>query len=125
MLFRSSEMLFKDYPPGKPKLLDYRAKWVENSFEYDHTERSLDIAPEDRMLTGQLCAIARACWDLFGLRGYARVDFRVDSSGQPFVLEMNANPCLSPDAGFAAALERATIPFADAISDILQDAVIP
>ncbi len=125
LILPPAEMLFKDYPPGKPKLLDYRAKWVENSFEYDHTERTLDIAPEDRMLTGQLCAIARACWDLFGLRGYARVDFRVDSSGQPFVLEMNANPCLSPDAGFAAALERATIPFADAISDILQDAVIP
>ena len=32
-------------------------------------------------------------------------------------------PCLSPDAGFAAALERARIPFAHAIQRILDDAV--
>ena len=125
LILPPAEMLFKDYPPGKPKLLDYRAKWVENSFEYDHTERTLDMAPEDLRLTGELCSIARACWDLFDLRGYARVDFRVDSAGHPFVLEMNANPCLSPDAGFAAALERASIPFTDAISDILRDTAIP
>lgn len=119
-----AEMLFKNYPPGKPKLLDYRAKWVEDSFEYDHTERTLDIAPADLPLTSRLSNIARACWDLFGLRGYARVDFRIDSMGNPFVLEINANPCLSPDAGFAAALERASIPFTDAIFDILEDANI-
>ena len=33
-----------------------------------------------------------------------RVDFRVDERGRPWILEINANPCLSPDAGFAAAL---------------------
>ena len=48
--------------------------------------------------------LAVECWRLFDLAGYARVDFRVDSRGQPWILEINANPCLSPDAGFAAAL---------------------
>jgi D-alanine-D-alanine ligase len=57
---------------------------------------------------------------LFGLRGYARVDFRVDEDGRPWILEINANPCLSPDAGFAAALERAGIGFDQAIQRILE-----
>ena len=118
----ASEILFIDYPPDKLKVLDYRAKWVEDSFEYDNTRRSLDLKPQDADLVTRLQDIALKCWHVFGLRGYARVDFRVDLQGNPFVLEINANPCLSPDAGFAAALERACIKYSEAIGHILQDA---
>jgi D-alanine-D-alanine ligase len=48
------------------------------------------------------------------------VDFRVDPSGRPWILEINTNPCLSPDAGFAAALQQASIPFEQAIARILE-----
>ncbi|MFO7569574.1 MAG: hypothetical protein R6W75_07225 [Smithellaceae bacterium] len=120
----AAEMLFLDYPPDKLKLLDYRAKWVEDTFEYDNTMRTLDIAPGDEALVNRLRRIALDCWHLFGLRGYARVDFRVDQNGNPWVLEINANPCLSEDAGFAAALERAAIKYPEAIDDILRDALI-
>ena len=58
---------------------------------------------------------------LFKLRGWARVDFRVDAAGEPWILEVNANPCISPDAGFAAALERASIPYEEGIRRILED----
>jgi D-alanine-D-alanine ligase len=115
-------MLFLDYPKDKLKLLDYRAKWVEDSFEYDNTMRTLEISSSDESLVDRLKQIALHCWNLFGLRGYARVDFRVDHNGQPWVLEINANPCLSEDAGFAAALERTSIPYPEAIDAILQDA---
>jgi D-alanine-D-alanine ligase len=119
----AAEILFQNFPPGKLKFLDYRAKWVENSFEYDNTVRSFDISPHDTALIGSLRNIALAIWHLFGLRGYARVDFRVDQQGNPFVLEINANPCLSPDAGFAAALEQASIRYADAIDNIIRNAI--
>jgi D-alanine-D-alanine ligase len=119
----AAEILFQNFPPGKLKFLDYRAKWVENSFEYDNTVRSFDMGPHDTALIGSLRNIALAIWHLFGLRGYARVDFRVDEKGNPFVLEINANPCLSPDAGFAAALEQASILYADAIDNIIRNAI--
>ena len=77
----------------------------------------------DQPLLERLSRLAREAWCLFGLGGYARVDFRVDDAGQPWILEINANPCLSPDAGFAAALTRASIPFPQAIARILQDAL--
>jgi D-alanine-D-alanine ligase len=51
--------------------------------------------------------ITRRCWHAFGLSGYARVDFRVDAEGRPWVLEVNANPCLTSDAGFVAAAHQA------------------
>jgi len=118
-----AEMLFLDYPPKKLKILDYRAKWVEDSFEYDNTRRTLDIGPQDAGLIDRLRDIALTCWHLFGLHGYARVDFRVDKQGNPFVLEINANPCLSPNAGFAAALKHASIKYSQAIDDIIRDAL--
>jgi D-alanine-D-alanine ligase len=63
---------------------------------------------------------ALACWRLFGLGGYARVDFRVDSSGRPWILEINANPCLSPDAGFLAAAGRAGLDATRVVERIVQ-----
>jgi D-alanine-D-alanine ligase len=122
-LLPPAEMLFLNYPPEKLKLLDYPAKWVENSFEYDNTMRTLDIPPADTGLTRKLQEIALDCWRLFGLRGYARVDFRVNRNDHPFVLEINANPCLSLEAGFAAALERANIKYHEAIGYLIKDAL--
>jgi D-alanine-D-alanine ligase len=39
------------------------------------------------------------------------------------VLEINTNPCLSPDAGFAAALQQAKIKYHDAIGLIIDNAL--
>jgi len=116
-----AEMRFEGYPRGKPRLMDYRAKWDEDSFEYQHTERSFEFSGEDRGLLENLARIARECWRAFELKGYARVDFRVDQDGRPWVLEVNANPCLSPDAGFAAAAERAGLAYSQVIARIVAD----
>ena len=43
---------------------------------------------------------ARA-WKLSGGFGYGRVDMRIDANGQPWILEVNANPDIAPDAGLA------------------------
>ena len=64
---------------------------------------------------------AGRCWDIFNLRGYARVDFRVDNTGKPWVLEVNANPCLSPDGGFIAAAKQSGIDYNGVIERIVKD----
>ena len=43
----------------------------------------------------------------FWLKGYARVDARTDSNDNVYVIEINANPCISPDGGFVAATREA------------------
>lgn len=101
-----AEIVFKDYPEGKPRILDYKSKWEVDSFEYNNTIRNFDFDKKDNRLIKSLKHYALKCWAVFGLGGYARVDFRVDSEGQPWVLEINANPCLAIDAGFMAAAER-------------------
>jgi len=120
-----AEILFDGYGDEKARIVDYRAKWDETSFEYHHTPRSFDFGHQDRPLLERLTDLARACWDLFHLRGYARVDFRVDARNRPWILEVNANPCLSPDAGFNAALRQAAISFDKAVDRILDSSALP
>jgi D-alanine-D-alanine ligase len=105
----AAEIVFEGFPPGKPRIVGYAAKWDEASFEFSHTPRRSAFEPSDRALLAELEALARRVWSLFGLSGYARVDFRVDGDGRPWILEANANPCLSEDAGFAAAAARANL----------------
>ncbi len=114
-----AEIRFEGFPATKPAIVGYAAKWHAQSFEYRNTVRRFGVAPE---LAARLGGIARDCWRLFALGGYARVDFRVDAAGTPWVLEVNANPCLSPDAGFAAALAQAGIAYVDAIAWLVADA---
>ncbi len=117
-----AEIDFSAFPADKPRIVGYQAKWADDSFEFLHTPRRFDYPESDGPLLADLCRLARECWALFGLRGYARVDFRVDAAGRPWVLEINTNPCLSPDAGFAAAVDRAGLAFSQAVARILDDA---
>lgn len=117
-----AEIDFSAFPAGKARIVGYAAKWEEGSFEYHHTPRRFDFPPSDQRLLDRLKQLALACWRLLDLGGYARVDFRVDEAGQPWILEINTNPCLAPDAGFAAAVQHAGLTYAQAIQRILEDA---
>jgi D-alanine-D-alanine ligase len=116
-----AEIDFSAFPPEKPRIVGHRAKWQEDSFEYQNTPRTFDFPDSDGPLLEELKSLAKQCWSLFSLHGWVRVDFRVDADGQPWILEINTNPCLSPDAGFAAALARAGIPFENAIRRIVEE----
>lgn len=117
-----AEIEFVDFPENKPKILGYKAKWDEESFEYKNTVRRLDFDETDGSLLAGLGELAKKCWFACGLRGYARIDFRVDKFGNPFVLEVNSNPCISPDSGYYAAAVHAGLPFTKVVQLIIEDA---
>jgi D-alanine-D-alanine ligase len=117
-----AEMLFHNYPEGKPQIMGYKSKWVEGSFEYENTSRTFEIKEADIPLHNQIREICLKCWKVFNLKGYARVDLRVDENNRPLILEINANPCISPDAGFYVACTHAGHKFNDVVKRIIEDA---
>ncbi len=117
-----AEILFVDFPANRPHIVGHSAKWDDRSIEYHQTPRRFDFSADDRELLNELSRLTVECWNLFELSGYARVDFRVDHEGQPWILEINANPCLTPDAGFANTADRAGLSYVALIERILQAA---
>lgn len=120
IVFDPAEMLFIDYPSDKPTIVGYEAKWEEASFEYIHTQRTFSFSQEDEPLLKTLQELSRQAFLLFGGTGYARVDFRVDEWGDPFILEVNFNPCIAQDSGFVAAAQRAGYTYEQMIALIIK-----
>jgi D-alanine-D-alanine ligase len=117
-----AEMVFHNFPEGKPKIVGYSAKWEEGSFEYENTIRSFDLEESSEKLQKEIREMALKCWKIFGLKGYARVDIRVDKNDNPYVLEINSNPCISPGAGFFVACSRTGLTFTQVVERIIYDA---
>jgi len=116
-----AEIVFVNFDENKPKIVDFKAKWEMDSFEYINTVREFPGNSLNEHLEKNLKEAARACWHLFGLKGYARVDVRTDTNDNVYVLEVNANPCISPDGGFVAATKEAGYPFINVIQRIIND----
>ncbi|HRU14507.1 MAG TPA: ATP-grasp domain-containing protein [Anaerohalosphaeraceae bacterium] len=117
-----AEIDFSAFPKEKPRIVDYQAKWVKGSFAYEHTPRMIP-APLEEPLAKKIRTLALQAWRALDCRGYARVDFRLDEKNRPFLLEINPNPDISPDAGFAAALVAAHIPYERFVWMMLQNAI--
>jgi D-alanine-D-alanine ligase len=101
------------------RLCTYESKWDSTHPSYAEIAPSCpaEIPPD---LTARLSDIAIDCARIFRLAGYARVDFRMNAEGELFVLEVNPNPDISPDAGMARAARAAGLPYPDLILEILR-----
>lgn len=121
----TAEIDFLDWEEGAPRIVGWRAKWDEDAPEFERTRRRFSRGGNDAGLRRRVKALARRCWHLFGLHGYARVDLRIDRRGRPYILEVNANPCISPDAGFLAATRELGMRPADVVARIVRDCPPP
>ncbi|MHB1543806.1 MAG: D-alanine--D-alanine ligase family protein [Gammaproteobacteria bacterium] len=103
-----AEIRFIDWPQDTPKIVDHAAKWDPQSSRFAHTIRDFPTegGPDGNLLE-MLTACARRIFTTLGLKGYARIDFRVDADGHPYVIDLNPNPTLDPAAGFAQTAFRA------------------
>ncbi len=117
-----AEMRFVDWAAERPKIVGYAAKWDDASLDATGTVRAFGLETREPALAAALRELSLKSWLLFGLRGYARVDFRVDEAGAPTILEINPNPCLEPSAGFAAAAAEAGLGYDALIARILDAA---
>lgn len=119
-----SEIDYAGFPPDMPRIVSYAGKWIETSRDWALTQvvaaRDLDADQQSRIES-----IARRAFEALGLRGYGRVDMRLDARGEPFVIDVNPNPDISPDAGFSLAAARAGHSHADIVEWIATNALKP
>ncbi len=113
-----SEISFRHIEDPFARIVSFRAKWVPASTEYLATPPTcparVSVATKQRIED-----VARRAYQAMGLRDYGRVDIRL-KNGVPYVLEVNPNADLSPDAGIARAGRVAGMSYANLADEIVR-----
>ena len=111
------EIDFAKMPVGRPHIVSYAGKWDEEHVDYAGT-KPVPLRDADPGLHSAIVEVAQAAWRALGLRDYGRVDLRIDSAGKPFVIDINPNCDISPDAGVARAAASAGISYPQLVERI-------
>jgi D-alanine-D-alanine ligase len=103
-----SEIEFKGLPQGLPKIVTYDGKWIAESIYYENTKPKCP-AKLNKSVQKKIEKTALLAFEAMNCRDYARIDIRLDGSNTPYVIEVNPNPDISNDSGFARAAAAAGI----------------
>jgi D-alanine-D-alanine ligase len=117
-----SEIDFSGLPDEYPKIVTYNAKWVEGSKEFVGTVGTCP-AKLDPAIEGRVRQIALRAYQVMEIRDFGRVDIRLHGDGTPYVLEVNPNPDISEDAGFARSARTHGMTYSRMIGAIVEYAL--
>ncbi len=117
-----SEIDYSGFRADEPHLVTYAGKWIEGSRDWDLTKvvPARDLSHAQR---ARIEAVARGAFETLELRDYARVDLRLDERGEPFIIDVNPNPDISPTAGFHLAAEHAGLSYPDLVERVVHSAL--
>jgi D-alanine-D-alanine ligase len=116
-----SEIDFSALPKAMWRIVSYYGKWIPGSAD-DVGTQPMCPAPLDDELHDELEQLALQAWAVVGGRGYGRVDFRIDRDGKPWLLEVNPNADISPDAGLPRMAAAAGMGYDELIGDVAASA---
>src|SRR6218665_67480 len=97
-----TEIRFGQLFDDRPNIVTYSGKWETGSPEYMNTP-SAPCLLEDAALEARLVKTAMEAFSALDGQDYGRVDLRVTPEGMPYVIDINPNCDLHPEAGFAKA----------------------
>jgi D-alanine-D-alanine ligase len=117
-----SEIDFSGLPSDLPRIVTYAAKWIEGTDEYKGT---VGVCPAQLPadVEKQAKEIALLAYRVMGCRDYARVDMRLDKNNTLNVIEVNPNPDISDDAGFARSCRAYGFSFDEIVNKIVEYAL--
>jgi len=117
---------FSRLPEGYPRIVDYASKWTPGDPMYLSCRRvPSDLDDESMELVKD---IALRAFRATGMRDFCRVDFRCDVKDRHidpdkiWVLEVNANPCISPGSGFHEGIKIMGTPFHEFVKSMVINA---
>ena len=107
-----------DHFPGLSPYLNYASKWDPKAPDFVISPRSAEHLPHS--LVRRIGALAARSGSILGCRGYFRADLRERRHGGDLrVIDVNPNPDISSDAGFARQAGEAGIHYASLIARIV------
>jgi D-alanine-D-alanine ligase len=114
-----AEIDFSRMPKGKWPIVTYRSKWDQGS---DEDLGSVPRCPADlpARVANEVRRVTVEAWRAVGGQGYGRVDMRLDDDGRPWILEVNSNPDIAPDAGLARMARAAGIDYSTLVRTICE-----
>jgi D-alanine-D-alanine ligase len=98
------EVFYPKLSDQSQQFFSYESKWSKGKQESGYYRIAENV---DAPLQQVLVKLARKFYKLFGVRDYGRVDFRVADNGDIYLLEVTANPGLSPGDSTIVAAEQA------------------
>jgi D-alanine-D-alanine ligase len=112
------ELVMDNLPDDARRIATERVKWSRKyQDKYGITSR------EARNLTDgkaeEIQHLAKRVYRALGLSGYARIDLRMDETGQLHVLEANPNPQIAQDEDFADSAQKFGYPYKDLLQELL------
>ncbi|HJQ21638.1 MAG TPA: ATP-grasp domain-containing protein [Gemmatimonadaceae bacterium] len=114
-----AEIDFSAMPKGLWRMVTYRSKWDTGSDEDLGAQPKCPAELPARVAT-EVRRVAAEAWRLVAGQGYGRVDMRLDETGQPWILEVNSNPDIAPDAGLARMARAAGIEYSTLVRTITE-----
>jgi D-alanine-D-alanine ligase len=112
------ELLFENMPQNVPRIATRRVKW-DAKYQEKHGISSgpaQGIAPELRTKIESIC---KRAYRALGISGYARMDLRLKSNGEVYVIEANPNPEIAKGEDFADAAQEFGWPYEELIKRVL------
>lgn len=122
VVFPISEIDMSTLPKQYHRIISYNAKWMKGTDEYEHT-RGVCPAQLPAALETRLKEMAVKAFQIIGCRDYARIDFRLSKENKPYLIEVNPNPDISDDAGFARSGKAYGYTFDELIGKIVEAAL--
>ncbi|HKN67149.1 MAG TPA: ATP-grasp domain-containing protein [Gemmatimonadaceae bacterium] len=117
------ELDFSGFPAGVPRIASWEAKWGDDgagSGEQFAGTRSIFPSDVPPALTERMQQAALEAFHALRLRDYARIDLRVTSDEQIFVIEVNPNCYLERESEFARAAAEGGLAYDALIARILE-----
>lgn len=115
------EIDFAAMPAGRPHIVTYAGKWDEQHVDYAGT-KPVPLRDASPAVAARIEAAARGAWTAVGLRDYGRVDLRLDGAGGAWVIDVNPNPDISPDAGVARSAKVAGLDYPALVRRVVDSA---
>ncbi len=115
------EVDFSRLPAGLSPILSYESKALPDSPYW--TDIGFRRARIDAQLEARMADDCRRLFSRFGLRDYARFDFRCDGDGVPKLMEVNPNPAWGNDGKLAFMAGFAGMAYRDMLAAIVEAAL--